>query len=179
MDAVLGFLQGMGEWTLFTLWVLVLLCASLLTWLGLGGNVVICALALIWGLGSGFETITWPFLALLVGMTVAGEVVESLLGLVYVAKKGATRYGVTGVFVGGLVGAAVGNGAVPVVGALIGSFLGAFAGAVVGEYYRERRLEPSMRIGWHAFAGKMLAILVKHAIGLGMIWMILKRTWPA
>lgn len=178
MDGVLGFLQGLGEWTLFSLWALLLVCASLLTWLGLGGNVVICALALVWGLATGFSEITWPLLGLFAGMTVAGEVIESLLGLVYVAKKGATRYGVTGVFVGGLVGAAAGNGAIPVVGALVGSFLGAFAGAVIGEYYRERRLEPSMRIGWHAFAGKMLAILVKHAIGLGMIWMILRRTWP-
>ena len=80
---------------------------------------------------------------------------------------------------GGLVGGAAGNGAVPVVGALLGSFIGAFAGAVIGEYLRERNLEPSMRIGWHAFAGKMLAIVVKHALGVVMIWLILQRTWPA
>lgn len=172
------FFQGLGSWTLFTLWALLLVCASLLTWLGLGGNIVIGALALIWGLSTGFETITLPFLGLLAGMIVAGEVIESLLGLVYVAKKGATRYGVTGVFAGGLIGAAAGNGVVPVIGALLGSFVGAFAGAVIGEYYRERNIEPSLRIGWHAFAGKMLAILVKHAIGIGMIWMILQRTIP-
>lgn len=175
---MMEFLQGLGAWTGFALWTILLLAASLLTYLGLGGNIVICALALIWGLVSGFESITWPFLGLLAGLTVLGEVIESLLGIVYVAKKGATRYGVTGVFVGGLLGATLGNGMVPVVGALIGSFVGAFLGAVLGEYWRERNVEPSLRIGWHAFFGKMLAIVVKHAIGMGMIWLILRRTWP-
>ncbi len=178
MDGVMQFLQGLGAWSLYTLWALVLVAASLLTWLGLGGNVAICALALIWGLATGFSEITWPFLLLLAGMTALGEVIEALLGLVYVAKRGATKHGVTGAFVGGLVGAVGGNGTVPVVGALIGSFIGAFAGAVIGEYIRERNLEPSMRIGWHAFAGKMLAIVVKYAIGVAMVWLILKRTWP-
>jgi len=178
MEAVPGFLEGLGVWTLFVLWGVLLLTASLLTYLGLGGNIVITALAVIWGLVTGFESVTWPFLGLLVGLTVLGEVIESLLGIVYVAKKGATRYGVTGVFVGGLVGASVGNGVIPVIGALVGSFVGAFIGAVLGEYYRERNMEPSLRIGWHAFMGKMAAILVKHGIGMVMIWMILKRTWP-
>ena len=178
MEAVLGFLEGLGVWTIFTLWALLLLSASMLTYLGLGGNIVITALAVIWGLLTGFNVMTLPFLGLLVGLTVLGEVIESLLGIVYVAKKGATRYGVTGVFLGGLIGAAVGNNVMPVIGALVGSFAGAFLGAVFGEYYREKNIEPSLRIGWHAFFGKMLAIVVKHAIGMVMIWLILKRTWP-
>ena len=94
------------------------------------------------------------------------------------AKKGATRWGVIGAFAGGLLGAALGNGIVPVVGAVLGSFVGAFAGAVGGEYLARERLEPSLRVGGHAFLGRLLAILVKHLLGLVMVGLILRATLP-
>jgi uncharacterized protein YqgC (DUF456 family) len=80
--------------------------------------------------------------------------------------------------VGGLVGAIVGNGLLPVAGAVLGSFVGAFSGAVLGEYQHQQRLEPSLRVGTHAFVGRLLAILVKHILGLVMIFLILRATWP-
>ena len=55
-----------------------------------------------------------------------------------------------GGFVGGLVGAILGSGAVPVLGTLLGGLVGAFGGAVLGEYLRDQQLEPSLRIGVHA-----------------------------
>lgn len=166
------------QWAGFVLWALLLLVASLLVYVGLGGNFVILALALIYALATGFESIGWLLLAAMLAMAVAGEIIESVLGIYYVARKGATRHGVIGAFVGGLAGAALGSPVVPVVGTVIGGFVGAFAGAVAGEYLRESRLEPSLRIGGHAFIGKMAAILVKHAIGLGMVLLILRATWP-
>jgi uncharacterized protein YqgC (DUF456 family) len=52
----------------------------------------------------------------------------------------------------------------PIAGTIAGGFLGAFAGAVLGEYLRDRRLEPSLRIGVHATIGKLLAVTVKGAL---------------
>ncbi len=178
MDAVLNTLGGIGVWILFVVWTLLLLTASLLTLLGLGGNFIIVGLGLIHALITGFDPITWQLLLIMLGMAVLGEIVESVLGVVYVAKKGATRYGVLGAFLGGLAGAALGSSVVPVIGTVIGSFIGAFGGAVIGEYMREQRTEESMRIGWHAFAGKMLASGFKFALALAMIVMMLQRTWP-
>ena len=83
-----------------------------------------------------------------------------------------------GAFLGGLAGAAVGSGVVPVIGTVVGSFIGAFAGAVAGEYLREQKSEESMRVGWHAFAGKMLASGFKFALALAMIVMLVLRVWP-
>ena len=105
-------------------------------------------------------------LAIFAGLLVVGEVIESLLGLVYVAKKGATRWGVGGGFVGGLAGAVAGSGVVPVVGTLIGGLAGAFGGAVLGEYLRDQQLEPSLRIGVHATVGKLLATTVKFGLSV-------------
>ena len=107
-----------------------------------------------------------------------GEGIEFLLGTFYVAKKGATKSGVVLAFVGGLVGAALGNSVFPVAGAVLGSFVGGFGGAVVGEYINQKRLEPSLRVGGHAFVGRLLAILVKHVLGLVMVFLILRATFP-
>ncbi|MBK6898597.1 MAG: DUF456 domain-containing protein [bacterium] len=165
----------LGRWLLLGLWVLALLAAPLLTLLGLSGNFVIVGLALLHALATGFAPLTWPFLLLLLGLALLGEVVEAVVGTLYVARKGATRHGVLGAFAGGLAGAVAGGAVVPVLGAVAGGFLGSFLGAVAGQYLHERRLEPSLRVGWHAFAGKTLASLFKVALSAAMIALILMK----
>jgi uncharacterized protein YqgC (DUF456 family) len=171
-------LAEVGAWTWYLIWAAALLCASLLVYLGLSGNFVLVALALIHAIVTGFHPIGWQLLILLLGIALVGEGLEFLIGTFYVAKKGASKVGVGGAFVGGLVGAALGAPLVPIAGAVLGSFVGAFLGAILGEYWRQRRLEPSLRIGGHAFLGKLAAILVKHALGLVIVALILRATWP-
>ncbi len=165
-------------WILYFLWAAALLAAPLLTWLGLGGNFAIVGLGLLHGLVTGFDPVGWRLLLFLLGLVVLGEVVESLLGTLYVARRGASRWGVLGAFAGGLLGAAVGSSVAPLVGTILGSIVGSWAGAVLGEYWRQRRLAPSLRVGGHAFVGKMAALLVKQGIGVGMIVVLLRRGWP-
>ena len=171
-------LQAVGQWSWFLLWSLLLVLASLFVYLGLGGNFIIIGLALIHALVTGFDPISWQLLLVLLGIALVGEGVEFVVGTFYPAKQGATRAGVVGAFIGGLLGAAVGNSLVPVIGAVLGSFAGAFGGAVLGEYQRNQSLEPSLRIGTHAFVGRLLAILVKHALGLVMVFLVLRATFP-
>jgi len=165
-------------WVGYALWVAALLAAPLLTWLGLGGNFVIVGLGLVYALVDGFHRIGWPLLVALLGAAVLGEIVEALLGTLYVARRGASRRAVAGAFLGGLVGAAAGSGVSPLVGTLLGSILGSWAGAVLGEYWYQRSLAPSLRVGGHAFAGKMAAILFKQGIGIGMIVVLVRAGWP-
>jgi len=172
-------LAQIGEWVWYVVWGGILLTASLLVYVGLGGNFVVLGLALLHALVTGFDPISWQLLLILLALALAAEGIEFVLGTFYVAKKGASRYGIIGAFCGGLLGAVLGTPLVPIVGSIVGSFVGAFAGAILGEYYAQRRLEPSLRIGTHAFIGKLVAILVKHAFGLAMIVLILKATWPA
>ncbi len=171
-------LADIGQWSWYVLWSLLLITASLFVYLGLGGNFIILGLALVHALVTGFDPIGWQLLLVLAGIALLGEGIEFVVGTFWVAKKGATRWGVIGAFAGGLLGAALGNGIVPVVGAVLGSFVGAFAGAVGGEYLARERLEPSLRVGGHAFLGRLLAILVKHLLGLVMVGLILRATLP-
>jgi hypothetical protein len=167
-----------GPWLGYGLWALLLLLASLLVYLGLGGNFVLVGLALVHALLTGFDPLGWPLLLVLLGIALLGELIEFLLGTFYVLRKGAGGGAAVGGFVGGLVGGVAGHAIVPVIGAVLGSFAGGFAGSVLGELRRQRRLEPSLRAGAHAFVGRVLAILAKHACGLVMVFLILRATWP-
>ncbi len=171
-------LASIAGWIGFAGWALLLLAVSLLVYLGLGGNFILLALAAVYALATGFDPLGWRLLLILLGLAAAGEGLEFLVGTFYPARKGATGRGITAAFVGGLLGAVVGQSLVPVVGAVAGSFTGAFGGAVLGEYQRLRRFEPSLRLGLHVFTGKLLAMVIKHALGLVMIILILAATRP-
>jgi uncharacterized protein YqgC (DUF456 family) len=171
-------LQAIGGWAGYIVWATLLLVASLLVYLGLGGNFIIIGLALVHALVTGFDPIGWPLLGVLLGLALVGELIEFVLGNFYVLKKGASGVGTAGGFVGGLLGAVAGNSLLPLAGAVLGSFVGAFLGCVAGEFWRRQRVEPSLRIGTHAFIGRLLAILVKHALGLVMVFLVLRATFP-
>ncbi len=171
-------LADIARWAGFVGWSLLLLTVSLLVYLGLGANFIILGLAVVQALVTGFQPLGWKLLLILAGLAIAGEGLEFVVGTFYPVRKGASSRGITLAFVGGLLGAAVGQLLVPVVGAVVGSFLGAFTGAVLGEYRRLRRIEPSLRLGAHVFTGKLLAMVLKHALGLVMIFLILAATRP-
>jgi uncharacterized protein YqgC (DUF456 family) len=171
-------LADIGQWSWYALWALLLVTASLFVYLGLGGNFIVLGLALVHALVTGFDPIGWKLLAVLAGLALAGEGIEFVVGTFWIARRGGTRHGVIGAFAGGLLGAAAGNGMVPVIGAVLGSFVGAFAGAVAGEYVARARLEPSLRVGGEAFIGRVAAMLVKHVLGLVMVVLILRATMP-
>ncbi len=174
----LGLWSQIGQWVGFMGWALLLLAVSLLVYLGLGANFIILGLAALYALATGFEPISWKLLLILLGLALAGEGLEFGVGTFYPARKGATGRGITLAFVGGLLGAGVGQMIVPLIGALLGSFAGAFCGAVVGEYHQLRKLQPSLRLGAHVFTGKLLAMFIKHVLGLVMIILILSATKP-
>ena len=171
-------LGEIGRWSWFVVWALLLIVASLFVYLGLGGAFIVLGLALVYALATGFNPLTWQWLLILAGLALFGELVEFVIGTFYVARKGATRSGVIAAFGGGLAGAGLGNSVFPVVGAVLGSFVGAFAGAVLGEYRQNQKLEPSLRVGGHAFLGRIVAMMVKHIIALIMVILILRVTLP-
>lgn len=165
-EAIVGSAASVGFWIGFSVWLVLLFTACFTILIGLPGGWIALGLAVVYDLFFGFSQIGWTWLAVFAGLLVVGEIIESLLGMVYVAKKGATRYGIIGGFAGGLIGAAMGSGVVPIMGTLLGSFAGAFAGAVAGEYLRDQQLEPSLRIGLHSTVGRILATTVKFALSV-------------
>ncbi len=175
-----GFLQGagtVGVWSAALLWTLAVIGSCLAVLLALPGGWVALALAVLWDAFHGFSAIGAWELGIFTALLIVGEIVEALLGSLWVAKKGATVWGVVGTFLGGIVGATLGSLAFPVLGTLIGAFLGAFGGAVAGEYLRDRQLEPSLRLGLHATLGRLAAVTVKGCLATAGAAMVAWSVW--
>jgi uncharacterized protein YqgC (DUF456 family) len=169
---------SVGIWAGYIVWVVILFASSFLILIGLPGGWIALGCAVLYDLIHGFGAIGWTWLAIFTGLLVVAEVIEAGLGTLYVAKKGATAYGMIGAFVGGIAGAVVGSNIVPIIGTVLGSFAGALAGAVAGEYLREERLEPSMRIGVHALVGRVAASMVKYGLALVGCVSVAVAAWP-
>jgi uncharacterized protein YqgC (DUF456 family) len=156
----------------------IFLAASVLsTAIGIPGNWILFGVACIIALVTHFSWISWPYLLLFLALAAAGEVVESFLGVAVVAKRGGSKLGAVGTFIGGFAGVIVGAPFIPPVGAVLLGFAGAFLGAVIGEYVAYKRLDTAVRVGFWALIGRALAIVVKVGLGCVIFWFILVRTW--
>jgi uncharacterized protein YqgC (DUF456 family) len=162
---------------LLVLFYVYLLAALTLNIAGLPGNWLLVATAAVVALIPGFGDLTWTWFFVILGLALLGEAIESLLGLVVVARKGGTRWGVIGSFLGGISGVIVGSAVAPPFGGIALGFVGAFAGAVAGEYMREQRSGEAVRVGFWAFVGRSMAMMGKIACGIGIVWIIIARTW--
>lgn len=159
------------------LFYILLFTLNILIFIGLPGGWIALAAIVIFDLATGFSTVGWIMLLVMAGIAVAGEVAESFLGLVYVAQKGATKWGVLGAFVGGLAGAIGGTIVIPFIGSIIFGLLGAFAGAVIFEYLYYNSMDRALQTGFFAFVGKLGAMFVKFALGLTIIGLFIYRSW--
>ena len=154
-----------------------LLIIDMLIFVGLPGSWIAFAAMAVYGVATRFSTVGWRMLLIMAAIGGLGEIVESLLGMVYVAHKGATKWGVFGAFAGGLAGAIVGTMIFPLLGSIVFGFVGAFAGAVALEYWQYRSLDRALRTGFFAFIGKLLAMLFKFALALVVLGLFVYRTW--
>jgi uncharacterized protein YqgC (DUF456 family) len=131
----------------------------------------------VYGVATRFTSVGWKWLVVMGGVLAAGEVIEFLLGIVYVARKGASRWGVLGAFVGGIAGIIVGSMIVPPVGSIIFGLAGAFAVAVVFEFIYYRSLDHALQTGFAAFAGKLAAMFVKLGLSLANVGLFIYLSW--
>jgi hypothetical protein len=152
------------------------LSCLILTFLGLGGNWVLCVIALGVKL-TGLGEMTWMWFIACVALATLGEIVEAVLGAVVVARRGGTRWGVIGTIVGGIAGAILGAPVAPPIGSLVFGFVGAFLGAAGGEYLRDRHMDNAIRIGFWSFVGRSMATLSKVIAGFIIVWIVVVTTW--
>jgi uncharacterized protein YqgC (DUF456 family) len=141
-------------------------------WVAFGGMVV-------FDIATGFKTLGWVWLVIMAVILVVGEIVEALLGVVYVAHKGATKWGVFGAFIGGIVGAILGSFVIPLAGSVLFGLIGAFALAVLFEYLYYKSLDQALQTGFFAFIGKLMAWFAKFALSLVNLGIFVYLSWRA
>jgi len=168
-------------------WVALFILAVLLSWLlnlvGLPGNWLIVASAVIyaWLMPSdGRAAIGWPVVATVAGLAVVGELLELVAGAAGVKRAGGSRraavLALAGSLAGGMTGVVVGV-PVPLVGPIVAAVLfaagGAFLGAVVGEQWAGRSEAASYETGLAAFWGRLWGTLAKVLVGAVLVAVVL------
>lgn len=135
--------------------------------LGLPGLWLMVAGLIAYGWMTGFRSVGVATIAIVVGLALVGEILETWLGFRFARRHGGSSRSGWGALVGGLVGAAVGV-PVPLVGSVIGAFAGAFVGAALAEYSLTRRAQVAASAGWGAVLGRAAAAAAKIALGLAI-----------
>ncbi len=139
---------------------------------GIAGTFVIVADALIYGLITGFEKITLPFVGLLLGIAVAVEIIEAVFGAVLAKKYGGTKWAMAGAVIGGFIGAVLGTPVTPIIGTFLGAFVGAFVGAFLLHGLSTADWNEALNVGLGAFFGAVSGKFTKIIVAIIMVVMI-------
>ena len=132
----------------------------------LPGNILIFAGALVYGIFTEFEEITLWVLATLAGISIGAQVLDYVAEAYGAKRFGATKYGIWGAIIGGIIGLITLN-----IGGLV---LGLFFGAVIPEILLGGRSpKGALRIGWGSLLGFLGGTLMKFILGLVMIGVFL------
>jgi uncharacterized protein len=142
------------------------LVGSVLPWLP--GPLFVLAGAALWAFATDFEPVGWGRLAILGALTVVSVVLGFVAGALGARRYGASRWGVVGAGVGGLVGIFLGP---------LGLILGCVAGAVAGELLRGADLGGSVRSGYGALLGLLAGLLGDLVVSLTMVGLFLYWVW--
>lgn len=164
-------------------WLTLFIVSVLLFWglnlIGLPGNWMIVAIALLWiFVGPNEYQFHWGIPVALVLLATLGELIEFLTSVLGTKKLGGSNRGATlsvvGSIVGGMVGAVFGIPfPIPLAGMLIGSILfagiGAWIGATLGERWVGKPLDESVKLGAVAFLGRLFGTAGKLVVGATMV----------
>lgn len=157
----------------------VLCVVLLLNLFSLPANWIVVALVCAWRfLHPAAEHMTMAFFVGLVGLAVAGEVVEFVTQGWGAKRYGSTTGGMWGGLVGAFVGAFFGLTFLFGLGALIGALAGAWAGCYAVERFRGRDAWEASRAAKGALVGRFLGIVIKCAIGAIMLGLVYDAIWP-
>ncbi len=158
---------------------------------GLPGTWVLLGLAVVWELTdaallpgvSHAITFGWPLLGICTGIAVVGELIEAGTGVAGARMGGATRRGIVGSLVGGLVGAIAFTPLIPIplIGTLVGALVGTFAGAFIGETTGEVRRHPgeTLRAAAGAAAGRLVGTFGKVILASAILVMLVRAAFES
>ena len=136
----------------------------------LPGMVLVFGGILLYALYFGVETVGLTTLTLL-GVALALSFVIDILASLYGAKRfGATRYGIWGSTLGGLLGLLLLS--------LPGLFVGIFLGAVLGEYFwGKKKLEEALHAGIGSILGFLGGTVLKFLLAIAMVIVFVVKVW--
>jgi uncharacterized protein YqgC (DUF456 family) len=149
--------------------IIVLLCSVSLTMIGLPGNFLIFLTALGYGYWEGFKHFSASFILVLLAALVVGETVEFVAGALGARRQKASGWTMTAAVLGAIMGAVIGTFIVPFIGSFLGAMGGAFAASYGAEYLITRDADQAKRVAQSVMVGQIVGMIVKFALGIGMV----------
>lgn len=159
----------MVDYIVFAFYILVSLAGLVSLVFGLPGTFIILAASILYGWYGGFDEITVKIIVMLVLLTLLGELIEFVLGILGAKKYKSSNRAIAGSIVFGIMGGIMGAPFFFGLGAVIGAFIGAFAGAIIVELTIGKNLDQSIKSGWGAFIGRVAGTISKGAIAVAMV----------
>ncbi|MGI9553687.1 MAG: DUF456 family protein [Thermodesulfobacteriota bacterium] len=136
---------------------------------GLPGNWVILIFSFFLAWTGDFDKIPITTLIILLALSLLGEAIEFLLGIVGAKKYETSNRAIAGSIIFGIIGAIAGAPFFFGIGSVVGAFAGAFAGAVLVEIILGKSLNQSVTAGWGTLLGRVGGSFAKIFIGVVMI----------
>lgn len=179
-----SFERGSVMWSILAvlaaaLLVLLLVLGWLLTVFNLPGNWLIVIVVALYALivpDDSRGDISWTVVAVVTGLAVAGEIIETAAGAVGASRQGGSRRGmllaIVGSIAGSIFGAMLGL-PIPIIGSVVAAILfaalGAMFGAVLGEQWKGTDSQAAWQIGQAAFWGRLFGTLGKITLSSAMV----------
>lgn len=167
------------DWLYYILLVLVLLTGLLGNIVGLPGLWLMVAGHAVYAWWTDWQYAAWQSLLILFILATAAEIAEFIAGAAGSKTAGGTLRSMLGAILGGIAGGIIGQIAlpIPIAGAVLGACIGSFAGAAMLEStFVKRDVETTTqhwqrasRVGWGAFKGRLLGIILKTGFGVVML----------
>ena len=168
-------MQVVGTGLGYGLVVLLCLVGLVLSCLSISGTWLVVVAAIVAGLLQGWCAALFWTVTVFVLLGAGVEVIEAVAGGWGVKSKGGSNLAGVMAVVGGLLGMLLG-GLIPV--PVIGSLLGMIIGSFVLVYLVERRrmaVNKAADIAWGAVIARVLVILLKSMVTLGMVVFLVWR----
>lgn len=152
---------------------LLTVAAFLLTWFILPGQMIMAAVALLWGIFSQFQSISGQAVVTMIIIAIALEGLEFFLsGLSTKTAGGSNRSAVLAI-IGGILGSIAGATVFFLIGAFLGLLTGSYLGAYLGEKMAGQTDHEAHRAALAALMGNMVSKALKSITVIVMgVWMI-------
>jgi uncharacterized protein YqgC (DUF456 family) len=163
--------SGAMAWVWYLILSLVLIGGLYINLIGAPGLWVMVLATAVYAWATHFAYAAGRTLLTIVLLALAAEVVEFIVAGRGARKAGASRAGVWGAIIGSIVGGILFTGIIifPIISTIFGVCLGAFLGAIVGEVLAGSNAGQSLRVGWGAAKGRLMAIFTKLAFGCAIL----------
>lgn len=146
---------------------------------GLPANWFILGLAALWKFANPFDTqLGYFYWAIMFGLAILGEVLETALQLVKARKYGSSSSGAFAGMIGAIIGAIVMAPLFWGIGAFAGALAGAWTGCFCMELLKGRRSHEALNAAFGTMLGRLLGTVLKIAVGTIMIVFTWHTIWP-